>query len=179
MATEFVASLRPLDLQREMSLGSDPELVQCQPVGADIRGVPLPKYKTAAALAYGYTGAFRIPANLTMGTGLTFKIYLTDDGASATDLGKKVYVGITPKRIINDETVDIDTGGAAEALVSITLSTTTLGVAIGSLAIANAALDSLAVGELALIRVRRKGTDTTNDTCPGRAVLLGVEVQNT
>jgi hypothetical protein len=179
VATEFVASLRPLDLQREMTLGSDPELVLCQPVVGDLRGLPLPKYKTAAATLQGYTGAFRIPANLTMGTGLTFKIYLTDDGTSAVDLGKKVYIGITAKRIINDETVDIDAGGATEAVLSITLSTTSGGVAIGSMAIAAAALDSLAVGELALIRIRRKGTDATNDTCPGRAVLLGVEVQNT
>ncbi len=175
MATEFVASLGPNDLMRESSLGSDPELVLV--TAGDVRGVSLPKLILSNNKVYGYTALFRIPANLTMGTGLTFKLYFTDDGSDASDLGKKIYIGLTVKRLIADETTDIDAGGSTEVLTELVLSSTAGGVLVGSVALT--LLDSLAVGELCLLRVRRKGSDTTHDTCPGRAVLLRVDVGNT
>jgi hypothetical protein len=178
MSTELVASLRPVDLQREAPLGNSPAVTLVDSSG-DVRGVSLPKYVTSAQRSYGYTALVRIPANLTMGTGLTFKFYLTDDGSNANDPGKKCYIGVTVKRMAADETFDVDTGAGTEQLVSVTLSSTAGGVAIGSLAIANANLDSAAVGDLVLIRIRRKGTDTTNDTCQGRVILMGAEIQNT
>ncbi len=175
MATEFVASLGPNDLMRETSLGSDPQLVLVQ--SGDLRGVSFPKFINSNNKVYGYTGAFRIPANLTMSTGLTFKAYFTDDQTDAADLGKKIYIGTTVKRLINDETTDLDTGGSSEVLTEITLSSTAGGIVVGSIALT--AIDSLAVGELCLVRFRRKGSDTTHDTCPGRVILLRVDVGNT
>jgi hypothetical protein len=189
MSTELVAALRPTDLQRETDFGNDwsTALVltpgESEQTGAagDIRGVGLNKYKTATNLVkLGYTSLFRIPANLTMGTGLTFKVYLTDDGKNSLDLGAKCYVGITTKRMAADATVNVDSGGGTETLASVTLSSTSGGIAIGSIAIVTANLGtSVVVGDLLLVRIRRKGTDATNDTAPGRVILLGIEVQNT
>lgn len=188
MASELVASLGPLDFQRETDLGNDPSVVVCLSPGegnpggspaGDIRGLSLPKYVRGSLTAYGYTTAFRIPGNLTMGTGLTFKIYVSDDGQNAIDLGTVIVLGVTLKRLAANATLDVDTGGATEQTVNITLSSTSAGVAIGSLAIASANLPtSLAVGDLVLMRIRRVGT-STSDTCPGRALCYRVEVQNT
>jgi hypothetical protein len=178
MATEQVAQLRPSDFQRETSLGADLNCVLTDFIG-DVRGLSLPKYTTNNLVAFGYTTTFRIPANLTMGTGLTFKLYVTDDGKNAADVGKKLYLGVTVKRLVADETTDVDASAGTEQLVSITMSSTAGGIAIGSLAIASANLDSAVVGDMVMIRLRRKGTDGTNDTCPGRGVLIGVDVQNT
>jgi hypothetical protein len=193
MASETVASLGPLDFLRETDLGNDmsvslvlaPGEASSQPgtsgvPAGDIRGLSLPKYKTSGQQAYGYTATFRIPANLTMGTGLTFKVYLTDDGSNSVDLGKNISFGITLKRLAANATDDVDVSAAAEVITACTLSSGTAGVSITSIAIATASLPtSTAVGDLLLIRVRRKGSDSTNDTCSGRVILLRVEAQNT
>jgi hypothetical protein len=177
MSAEFVAEIRPRDFQRETSMGNESSITL---VGTgDTRALSLPKYKLSNNGKYGYVAQFRIPASLTMATGLTFKLYLTDDGANANDPGKKVNIGVTVKRLAADETTDIDTAAGTEQTVSVTLSSVSGGVAIGSLAIASANLDSAVVGDLVLIRLRRVGTDAVNDTCQGRALLLGVSVQNT
>jgi len=181
MSSELVASLGPNDFIRESSLGNDTSVQVINPYGTagDLRGISLPKLTNPNIAVKGYIASFRIPANITMGTGLTFKIYLSDDGVFAADLGLKVEVGVTVKRLAADETTDIDMAAGTEQLVAVTLSSTAGGVAIGSLAIASANLDSAAVGDLVMIRVRRKGTDTTNDTAQGRAILWRIEVQNT
>ena len=176
MSTELVAALRPLDLIRETSAGADPNVVLSDFVG-DLRGVKLPKYKLANNGLYGYTTLAVLPANLTYGTGLTIKFYLTNHQGS--DVGLKVYIGVTVKKLAANETTDIDTGAGTEQLVSVTLSSTDGGVAIGSLAIANANLDSAGAGDAVALRIRRKGTDGTNDTAQGAAILLGVDIRNT
>lgn len=189
MASEFAGYLSHADLQRETDAGADPlvnlvlapgEASQSGNPAGDIRGVSLPKYKTAPNLAkYGYTGLFRIPANLTLGTGLTFKAYLTDDGANANDLGKVVKLGVTLKRLAADATDDIDQSAATEVTGTVTLSANSGGICIGSIAIANASLPSgTVVGDLLMMRIRRVSTDTS-DTAPGRVILLGVAIQNT
>ncbi len=175
MSTEFVASLGPNDFMRETTLGSDPELVLVS--AGDVRGVSLPKFILSNNKVFGYIALFRIPLNLTMGTGLTFTLYLKDDGSDASDLGKKVYIGLTVKRMIADETTDIDVGGSTEVLTEETLSTTAGGLKVAAIALTS--IDSLAVGELCMLRVRRKGSDTTHDTCPGRVILLRCDVANT
>ena len=187
MSTELVAALGPNDFQRETAAGTDPELVLVNadggsndaPATGAYRGVSLPKFKQSNNIKYGYLAAFRIPDNLTMGTGLTFKIYLTDDGQNSADLGKVVQVGVTVKDLTTSAaTNSIDTAGGTEETVNITLSSTSQAVGIGSLAITTANMTSPNVGDLVLIRVRRIGTATA-DTCLGRAILLRVEVQNT
>lgn len=188
MASELVASLGPRDFDRETDLGNEAGLVMVLSPGegnpgatlqCDIRALPLPKYQRGNLVSYGYTTAFRIPANLTMGTGLTFKFYLSDDGQNSADLGKVVKVGLTLKRMAADATWTLESGAATEVTATITLSSTASGVAIGSVAIANASLPaSAAVGDLLLMRVRRIGSDPA-DTCQGRALLYRAEVQNT
>jgi hypothetical protein len=176
MAGEYVVGLRPTDFQRETSSGSDPNVVVSDFVG-DLRALKLNKYKTSNNVNYGYTTTFRLPASITYTTGVTAKIYLTN--LDAGDAGKKCYVGVTVKRLAADETTDIDSGAGTEQLVSVTLSSTNGGIAIGSLAIANANLDSAGAGDMVLIRLRRKSTDGTNDTALGPVALIGVDVANT
>ena len=114
-----------------------------------------------------------------MATGLTFLAYLSDDGTNPIDLGKKVNLGFTVKRLNANESFDIDTAAGAEQTVSVTLGAATNTIAIGSLAIALANLDSAVVGDLIGVRLRRKATDTVNDTAPGNVVLYRCDVNNT
>lgn len=189
MASELVASIGPFDLCPEREQGNEMsvqlvsaagEFTQSATPAGDYRGVGLPGYKTATNLvAYGYTTMFRIPANLTLSTGLTFRVYLTDDGNNAADLGKVVVLGLTVKRLAANATDDVDVSAATEVTANATLSSTSSGVSITSIAIANASLPaSTAVGDLLLMRIRRIATNAS-DTCPGRPILLRVEVQNT
>lgn len=190
MASELVASLGPGDLQRETDLGNDTGLSlvlspgegavgQSPSVQGDIRAMSLPKYVRGNLVAYGYTAMFRIPLNLTLATGLTFKSYITDDGQNAADLGTAVVLGITLKRMAANATVTLESGAATEVTGTLTLSSTSGGVLIGSIAIANAALPaSTAAGDLLLMRVRRLGSNAS-DTCQNRVLLYRVEVNNT
>lgn len=170
MATENVAaSLIPV-LFRESTMGHDPSL-QTVRVG-DFMGLSFPKLATQ-----GYVGTFQVPSG-TLTTGLTFNIATVDDGTNADDLGKVVRFGITVKRLIDAETTDMDTAAATEATVDVTLETTSQNVTVNTLAIANAALDSLAVGNFAGVRIRRIGTHA-NDTCNGRVAVIGFSVYAT
>lgn len=189
MASELVASLGRLDLERETDFGNDPSVVAVLSPGestpgatlqCDLRAVSLPKYTTAKNLvAYGYTAAFRIPLNLTLGTGLTFKCYLADDGQNVNDLGTQVVVGITLKRMAANATWSLESGAAAEVTGTATLSSTASGVEILSIAIANGSLPaSTAAGDLLLMRIRRIGTNAS-DTCVNRVLLYRVEINNT
>jgi hypothetical protein len=183
MASEFVAFLQPNDFNRETDMGREPALnLAFNPIN-DLPGLSLPKYARGNLVAYGYTTTFRIPANLTLGTGLTFKVYLSDDGQNAIDLGKVVKVGITLLDITQGPSnFDLDTAEtelATEVTASATLASTTGVASVTSVAIANAALPaSIAVGDVVAMRIRRVGTNAA-DTCTGRVLLYCVAVQNT
>jgi hypothetical protein len=189
MASEFVAYIGPADFQRETDLGNDLSVVYAlgpgealpssTTPGADIRGLSLPKYQRGNLTSYGYTFTFRVPLNLTMGTGLTFVLYMTDDGNNAIDLGTVVVVGLTLKRLAANATVDVDASGATEVTANATLSSTSAGISKTSIAIANASLpSSLAVGDLVMGRLRRVGT-SASDTCQNRVLLYAMAVNNT
>jgi len=171
MADEFVGSWNPADFFRESGLGYERGMATA--LSGDMGGLSLPKLADQ-----GYTTIGRIPASLTVGTGLTFALILTDDGSNANDLGKVVRIGLTVKKVANDETTDIDTGAATESTVDITLSSTSGGLVLATKAIANAALDSVGAGDHFLLRVRRVSS-ATQDTCNGRVILLGITVKNT
>jgi hypothetical protein len=179
LETIFRASSK--DLLRETASGNDESIVLVAPTsGGSLMGVSLNKYINAVNRRVpGYVFAFRIPLGITLTTGIDVVVYVGDDGASSFDLGKKVYVGLTFKRLSANENLSIDSGAGAEQLVSITLSSTAGGLAIGSLSVLNAALDGAVVGDLVLCRVRRRGTDVTNDTAGGRALLYGLAAVNT
>src|SRR4051812_18502242 len=154
MADEFVDMLRPGVFTPE-GFAPGGYLIASN----DIRGLPCPKLATVA-----YNAISRIPGSLTVGTGLTFTVYVSDDGSTASDLGLVVRYGITVKRIVSGtDTLDLDTGAATEATTDITLAATTGIVKTGSIAIANAALDSVVTGNHFAVRVRRIGTHA-NDT---------------
>ncbi len=161
MASEAVASSIPL--VRENAMGHDP--AACRVYSNDLCGLTLPKLATQ-----GYVGVFTIPTG-TLTTGLTFKVLLTDDGARAGDLGLVVRLGLTVKYLSANSTTDLDTAAGDEKTVDVTLSSTAGGVAIGSLAIANADLDSAAVAGAVAVRIRRIGTHA-NDTAVGRVIIL-------
>ncbi len=156
------------------------ELVSCSSLDVTrLWGVSLRKAERSNTQLKGYAGLIQLPFNSSVQNGITFSLYLMDDGDEAADLGKHVQIGLTVKRISPDSTVDISTGAAAEQTVSVALSAVSGGLAIGTLPIAIADLPAgLAQGDLLLARIRRIGSDAVNDTCPGRAILLGIDVSS-
>lgn len=165
----YVDLLRPADFQREMGIGYDATLSMVQT--NDLWGLELLKKDN-----HGYIAVSYIPGSLTVGTGLDFIIMVTDDGQSTLDLGKVINVGVTVKQLVNNQTTNIDTAGVAEVAADITLSATSGGVAIATIALTD--LDATAAGEGFMIRIRRVATAAT-ETCDGRVILLGVVINNT
>lgn len=169
MANEFISQLTPRDFYSENQQGLD-DSGNLTRVG-DLVGLTMRKNSSYVAL---------VPVSHanTFTTGLTFSLYLVDDGKDSNDLGKVVRIGITPKTIVDAETTDMDTGAATETAVDVTLEATSQNITVNTQAIANAALDSLATGNALALRIRRIGSHA-NDTCKGTAVLLGVGIKNT
>lgn len=170
MALEAVSSLPPAVWHRESAMGHNQGLQLAQ--SGDYRGLSFPKLATQ-----GYVTIFVIPTG-TLTTGLTFRLATVDDGSDANDLGKVVRYGITVKRLADAETSDQDTGAGTEQTVDVTLEATSGNVTVNTLAIANANLDSAAVGDLVAVRLRRIGT-SANDTCNGRVILVGASALGT
>lgn len=172
MANEFVDMLRPRDFFRANGQNSTVDLVPTP--GGDLFGLPLRNLDSEY-----YHAVVILPGSLTVGTGLTFTLLITDDGVDAADLGAVVRLGVTVKRLVSGtDNTDLDSGAATEATVDITLDATSGEVKSGTVAIANAALDSIAAGDHFALRVRRIGSHA-NDTANGRAILLSVGVKNT
>jgi hypothetical protein len=179
MASELVASVGCGDIMRETDLGNDLGNNLAIGVASDFRCFVFPKYVRGNLATYGYTGMFRIPLNLTMGTGLTIKVYCTDDGSNAGDLGLVWVVGLTLKRLTTASTLSLEAGAATEVTASLTLQAATNEITIGSVAIASANLPtSLAVGDLVGWRIRRVGT-SASDTVLGKVLVPRVEINNT
>jgi hypothetical protein len=170
MANECICPNLVGQIFRESSMGHNAGL-QMVRVG-DLMGLSFPKLADQ-----GYTGIIQIPVG-TLTTGITLTFATVDDGTSADDLGKVVRFGITPKRLVDAETTDADTGAAAETTVDVTLETTSQNITVNTVAIANAALDSVAVGNLLALRIRRIGS-ASQDTCQGRVVVLAIGVVGT
>jgi hypothetical protein len=168
---EMVAVLRPRDFYRlNGGYPDDSCLVQ----RGSVAGLRLLKSDTQ-----GFTAVTAINAEHTMGTGLTLSIGVLDDGTDAADLGRVVRLGVTVKTLATGaDTLDIATSAATEQTVDVTLDATAGEIVLASLAIANANLDSAAVGSTILIRVRRIGA-ASQDTCQGTAVLTHVYIRNT
>jgi hypothetical protein len=185
MASEFVAHFNPTDFQRETDFGREPEMNQIVNLNAgnDLYGLSLPKYQRGNLVSYGYVTTFRVPKNLTVGTGLTFVFYLSDDGTNSADLGTGVKLGVTLLDITQGPSnfnLDVaKTELATEVTVTATLAATTGVASVTTLNIASASLPaSLAAGDVLAMRVRRIGTNAA-DTCNGRVILYCVEVNNT
>lgn len=137
-------------------------------------GLPMRKLATEF-----YTALVRIPTDWTVGTGLTFTTYLTDDGKTASDLGLVVRIGIAVKKIVSGtDTTDTSASLDTEATSDVTLDETTKTIVATDKAVANATLDAAGAGDTILVRVRRIGT-ATQDTAQGNVALLALNVANT
>lgn len=140
------------------------------------RMIGLPMRKLATEF---YHALVKIPADWTVGTGLTFTTYITDDGATASDLGLVVRIGIAVKKIVSGtDTTDSSASLDTEATSDVTLNATTKVITATDKAVANATLDAAGAGDTILVRIRRIGT-ATQDTAQGAVVLLGLNVANT
>lgn len=171
MANEYVDLIRPRDLVR---LNGSPVTSNDLEVSGSGAGVRLLKSDAA-----GFSFVTVIPGSLTVGTGVTLSLGVTDDGADAADLGKVVRLGVTVKKLASgSDSLAIGTGAGTEQTVDVMLDATSGEITLGALAIANANLDSAGAGDTALVRVRRIGTHA-NDTCQGTALLTHVAIKNT
>jgi hypothetical protein len=170
MANEFVAVLRPKDfLPLNGSLGDS---------NVGIRGSNA-GLRLLKSDAQGFTTVGVINAEHTVSTGVTLSLGVVDDGTDADDLGKVVRLGVTVKKLVSgSDTLDIATNAGTEQTVDVTLDATAGEIVLGSLAIANANLDSTGAGDTFMMRVRRVGS-ASQDTCRGTALLTHVYVRNT
>jgi hypothetical protein len=182
MAGEILAQFNPSDLFRESSKGYDAvaQTAVYQTANGASRGLSLPKFISAQLKEY-YNGQWYVPAAVALGTGLTFKFLVVDDGTDAADLGKVIQLEVTPFNLSTALSV-VDWSLAASkgtvTTVNVTLGATTGLPVIGSLAIVVANLASLAAGNIFGMRLRRVG-DNAADTCAGRVILLGGAITNT
>lgn len=86
-------------------------------------------------------------------------------------------VGWTVEFERSNTAIDADSFASAQTITAATVSGTTLIPSVTNVAVTDGAnIDSLAVGELFRIRIKR---DVANDTAAGDAFLLGVELKET
>jgi len=168
MASEYEVSLRPRDFMRTNGPLTTNDLA---PSGASA-GLRLLKSDVT-----GYTAIFRATSTV-IGTGLTVKLLVVDDGKDSNDLGKVVRLGAAVKLIASGTDDLTTTGIGTEVEGSLTLDATTGQAVELSIALTAAEADSIAALGWGMLRVRRIGTAAT-DTCQGTAILLAVEVINT
>ncbi len=168
MANEYEASLRPRDFWRTNGPITTNDV---GPSGA-VAGLRLLKSDLT-----GYTAVFRATSTA-IGTGLTVKILIVDDGKDSNDLGKVVRLGAAVKLIASGTDDLTTTGIGTEVEASGTLDATSGQAVEVSIALTAAEADSIAALGWGMLRIRRIGTAAT-DTCKGTALLLAVEVINT
>lgn len=182
MAGELIATFGVQDLYVERNQGYDDKLKTVQ-IGA-LRGVSLPRLIRASVVEKYNTNVI-VAAAAALATGITVVLQLVDDGTDPADLGKVIQLGVQAFNLsASGAKVDLSGNSGAEQTFTATLSSTSLVSVQASVAIANAQLASLAVGNLLALRIRRLGdtsvwNDNTTDTCPGRPVLLGGIIKNT
>lgn len=164
MPTEAVASLGVGSFTRTTSQGYDP-IVNLAATN-DLRGLSFPKFDDG-----GYTASFVVPTG-TITTGLTFRFLVTDDGTDASDLGTAVRFGVLAKRMNANATTSFAAGAGTEVAGNITLSSTSGGVAVATIAVTNANLGTPSVGDIVAIRLRRIGSNA-GDTCINRVIVVG------
>jgi hypothetical protein len=180
LVTQFTAA----DLYRETSLGYNPWAFATQYVtnNGSSRGACFNKFVIPGQqLNEYYNGMWILPTLVALGTGLTFKLILTDDGTDPADLGKVVQVEVTPFNLsVALAKVDwsLPASKGTATTQNVTLGATTGLPVIGTVAIVAANLAGLAAGGILGVRIRRVG-DNAADTCNGRVILLGGEIADT
>lgn len=138
----------------------------------DVRnGHPVLDFDTTTAEAAIFTGI--LPRHYG-GGGITVYVHYAMSTATSGTCGWTVEF-----ESIGDEAQDIDSDGfaSAQTLTAITVPGTSGQAQINSVAVSNGAnMDSIAVGELFRIRLKR---DVANDTAAGDAEFLGMELKET
>ena len=178
-----VATFDASDLYRETSTGYDTVNQSAPHITSNgaSRGISLNKFFIAGQLTEYYNWIGYIPLNVTITTGLTWKMMITDDGTNSADLGLAVRLEVTPYNLsASGAIVDWSVSGSKGTVTAanVTLSSTSGGVATCSIAIVAANLASLASGNWFGFRIRRVG-DNAADTCLGRVLLMGGLVYDT
>lgn len=181
-AGSVLTQIQPGGLYRETSVGYDAPFnsaVYSTSSGSS-RGIRFQKLISSQLLEY-YSGIYYVPALIALGTGLTCKFAVTDNGADANDLGKVVRLEVTPYNLSTasapiDYSLTASKGTATAA--NVTLSTTSGVLATCTIAIVTANLASLAAGNWFGIRLRRVG-DNAADTCLNDVLCTGGVVYDT
>jgi hypothetical protein len=168
MASEYEASLRPRDFMRT----NGPLTTNDLGATGIYAGLRLLKSDVT-----GFTALIRLTSTA-VGTGLTFKLLIVDDGKDSSDLGKVVRLAVAVKLIATGTDDLTATGIGTEVEASGTLDATTGQAVEVSIALTQAEADAIAALGWGLVRVRRIGTAAT-DTCLGTVLLLGCEIINT
>lgn len=111
------------------------------------------------------------------GGGLTLRIAHMASSATSGN-----FVWQAAIRALPDDTEDLDTTAHTYAFNTVTAAVASAAgeIAYDSITFTNGAdMDSWADGEVAIVRVGRKPSDTTNDTATGDAELLGIRIVET
>lgn len=126
----------------------------------------------------GWYKVLRVPGEMTVGTGYTLSLLVTDDGSDANDLGKVAVFGLNFK-LLASGTDDLTlTGIGTETTGTVTLDATSGQVVELSLAITKANADALDAAGWGLLRIRRIGSNAS-DTCRGTVLIVGCHLDNT
>ncbi len=187
-AGSLLAQMRPADFTRETAVGynyvNQSGFYATSNGGS--AGISLNKFlgapiTTTPNLYEYYNAIYVLPTLVALGTGLTFRFIITDDGQNAADLGTVVRLEVTPYNLstalsVADFSLAASKGTATQA--SVTLGATTGLPVIGSIAIVAANLASLAAGSILGVRLRRAGEAST-DTCANRVLCLGGIITDT
>lgn len=183
MAGELLTQFTAGDLFRETSDGYDyvnQSAVYATSNGAS-RGVRLNKQFLSTEPSEYYNGMWYVPAAVALGTGLTFKLIVCDDGTNSADLGLVARLTVTPFNLsASGALIDWSVSGSKGTATSgnVTLSSTSGNPVILSIAIVAANLASLAATDILGVRINRAGTNSA-DTCNGSIILLGGIITNT
>jgi hypothetical protein len=127
---------------------------------------------------------FRVPDSVTLSTGLTCELMVSDDPINP-DPGKTGVFGVTVgpftsgvSQVIDTEAPDSPLDGSAEVVATVTLSPTIGVLSIFTINVPTAAMNGLAPGDWCMLRVRRLATDQ-RDSHGRRIVLLNVDTRDT
>ncbi len=177
----FLTEWTPSDLFRESSLGFSlgrDTAVYARSSGA-ARGLSFQKLIQSQLKEY-YNGIWFVPDSVNLGVGLTFIMYLTDDGTARIDLGRAVRLEVTPYNFgASGAPVDwsLSTSKGTPTAGTATLSATSGAIVVLSIPIVAANLAGLTADSVLGMRLRRLGDDVA-DTCLGRVICLGGFIAN-
>jgi len=126
--------------------------------------------------------AFKLPDTITLDTGLTFDLLMADDPLNARP-GAKALFGVTAGPIVpgtstfDDASETSPLAGSTEVTFTVTTPSAAGVLLVMTPTVMTDDLGSLEGGDWCMVRVRRLGTDVS-DQHHGRIVLLGVDVSD-